>query len=250
MRPPHPPLWHVCLAAGHHTGVVNADVSGGGQLDARCVWIVDGGPRAPRRLPPGEPSCVIAVDRGLAYTLQLGLRPHVVVGDFDSVDAAMLERTREQWPDLVVQRHDRHKAHSDLDLALSFAWGLDPAEIALLGGGGGRLDHMMISVTMLARPYYAALPLAAYIGASVVRAATAGIRLQLPIDDGNLLTLLAVGGTASLHTSGLRWNLTGATPLASGASLGLSNELTEPEAHVRVQAGTVLAIQTHGKPLP
>ncbi len=219
-------------------------------LDARCVWLIDGGPVAPRRLPPGEPSCVIAVDRGLAYTLRLGLRPHVVVGDLDSVDAAMLERTRGQWPDLMIRRHDRHKAHSDLDLALSFAWGLDPAEIALASGGGGRLDHMMISVTMLARPRYAALPLTAYIGASVVQAATSDMNMRLSADDGNLLTLMAVGGTASLHTSGLRWNLTGATPLASAASLGLSNELTEPEAHVRVQSGTVLAMQTHGKPLP
>lgn len=226
---------------------MNADEA---HLDACCVWIIDGGPVAPRRLPPGEPSCVIAVDRGLAHTLRLGLRPHVIVGDFDSVDAAMLRRTREQWPDLVVQRHDRHKAHSDLDLALSFAWGLDPAEIALASGGGGRLDHMMTSVTMLARPRYAALPLTAYIGASVARAATAGMDMRLPVDDGNLLTLLAVGGPASLHTRGLRWNLAATASLASAASLGLSNELIEPEAHVRVQAGTVLAIQTHGKPLP
>ena len=190
------------------------------------------------------------MDRGLAHALRLGLRPHVVVGDFDSVDAGTLERTREQWPDLVIEQHDRHKAHSDLDLALSFAWGLDPAEIALLGGGGGRLDHMMVSVTMLARPHYAALPLTAYIDASVVRAATAGMDMGLSADDGNLLTLLAVGGTVSLHTSGLRWNLTPTTPLSSAASLGLSNELTGPDAHITVQSGTVLTMQTHGKPLP
>lgn len=228
---------------------MNGGVSSEGHLDARCIWIIDGGPRAPHRLPPSEPSCVIAVDRGLAHTLRLGLRPHVVVGDFDSVGAAMLARTRDRWPDLVVQRHDRHKAHSDLDLALSFAWGLDPAEIALLGGGGGRLDHLMVSVTMLARPRYAALPLTAYLGASVVRAATVGMNMELPVDDGNLLTLLAVGGAASLHTAGLRWNLTGASPLQCAASLGLSNELTGSEAHIRVQSGTALAIQTHGKPL-
>ncbi|WP_420626621.1 thiamine diphosphokinase [Candidatus Poriferisodalis sp.] len=222
----------------------------GAHLDARCVWIIDGGPSAPRRLPPSEPTCVIAVDRGLAHTLRLGLRPHVAVGDFDSVDAGMLARTRDEWPDLVVQRHHRHKAHSDLDLALSFAWGLDPTEIALASGAGGRLDHMMISVTMLARPRYAALPLVAYVGASVVRAATTGMTIALPSGDGNLLTLLAVGGAASVRTTGLRWNLTGSAPLLSAASLGLSNELTAPSAHLGVQAGTVLAIQTHGKPLP
>lgn len=219
-------------------------------LDARCVWIIDGGPQAPRRLPPGEPSCVVGVDRGLAHALRLGLRPHVVVGDLDSLDAALLTRTREQWPDLIVERHRPDKAHSDLDLALSFVWGLDPAEVALVGGGSGRLDHLMVSVTMLARPRYAALSLAAYVGTSVVRAATAGMDMALHADDGNLLTLLAVGGTAVLHTSGLRWNLTEAMPLASASSLGLSNELPQPEARVSVQSGTVLAIQTHGKPIP
>lgn len=218
-------------------------------LDARCVWIVDGAPYLPRRLPPGEPSCVIAVDRGLAHTLRLGLRPHVVVGDFDSVDHGMLARTRSEWPDLVVRRHPPNKAHSDLDLALSFAWGLDPDSIALASGAGGRLDHLLTSVTLLARPCYAALPLVGYLGQSVVRSATAAMSLELTADDGNLLTLLAVGGTARLHTTGLRWNLAAEVPLHSAATLGLSNEFIGSVAQVRVAAGTVLALQTHGKPL-
>ena len=228
------------------TGEPSADVA---HLDARCVWIIDGGPNAPRRLPPGEPTCVIAVDRGLAHALRLGLRPHVVLGDFDSVDPGMLNRAREEWPDLVVQRHHPDKAHSDLDLALSFAWSLDPDGIALLSGAGGRLDHMMIGMMMLARPRYAALPLTAYIGASVVRAATAGMTLPLPFEDGNLLSLLTVGGTASVLTRGLRWNLTALMPLRSASSLGLSNELAATSARLEVRAGTILAIQTHGTTL-
>ena len=219
-------------------------------LDARNVWIIDGGPNVPRRLPPGEPSCVIAVDRGLAHALRLGLRPHVIVGDLDSVDAGMLSRSRAEWPDLVVRRHSPNKAHSDLDLALSFAWGLDPARIALASGAGGRLDHLLTSAMLLARPCYAALPLVAYVGQSVVRSATAAMALELTAADGNLLTLLAVGGTARLQTSGLRWNLTGAMPLRSAATLGLSNEFSEPAARLHVAAGTVLALQTHGRTLP
>ena len=162
----------------------------------------------------------------------------------------MLTRTRGEWPDLVVRRHSPNKAHSDLDLALSFAWGLDPDRIVLVSGAGGRLDHLMTSVILLARPRYAALPLIAYLGQSVVRSATTAMSLALTAEDGNLLTLLAVGGTARLHTAGLRWNLTVATPLHSAATLGLSNEFTGSAAQVRVLSGTVLALQTHGKPLP
>lgn len=159
----------------------------------------------------------------------------------------MLARTCDEWPDLVVRRHPRGKAHSDLDLALSFAWGLDPDRIAIASGGGGRLDHLLTAVTLLARPRYAALPLVAYLSQSVVQAATAETSLELTVADGNLLTLLAVGGTARLHTTGLRWNLTPELPLLSASTLGLSNEFIEPVAQVRVAAGTVLALQTHGK---
>ncbi len=218
-------------------------------LDARSIWIIDGSPHAPKELPPSQPSCVIAVDRGLAHALRLGLRPHAVVGDFDSVDPKMLARTRDQWPDVVIRRHLANKAHSDLDLAVSFAWGLDPDQIAIISGAGGRLDHLLTSVILLARPRYAVLPLVAYVGQSVVRSATTAGSLQLTSTDGNLLTLLAVGGTARLHTSGLRWNLNSAIPLTSTATLGLSNELTGPAAQLHVAAGTVLAVQAHGKPL-
>lgn len=173
----------------------------------------------------------------------------MVLGDFDSIDPGMLKRARDEWPDLVVQRHHPDKAHSDLDLALSFAWSLDPDGIALLSGAGGRLDHMMIAVTMLARPHYAVLPIVAYIGTSVVCAATAGMTLARPAEDGNLLSLLAVGGPASLLTSGLRWDLTPSMPLRSASSLGLSNELAAPSARLEVRTGTILTIQTHGTPL-
>ena len=219
-------------------------------LDASCVWVIDGGPNVPRRVPADEPTCVVGVDRGLGHALRLGLRPHVAVGDFDSVGTGVLERSLRQWPDLVVERHRPHKAHSDLDLALSYVWGLNPDQVFVVAGGGGRLDHLLTSVMMLGRPRYAALPLVAYVGDSVVRAATAGMPVELPRDDGNLLTLLAVGGTASLRTRGLRWNLTDAMPLANAATLGLSNELVAPTASLQVDAGTVLAIQTEGQPLP
>ncbi|WP_419908762.1 thiamine diphosphokinase [Candidatus Poriferisodalis sp.] len=232
------------------TGAVSDESSSEtAHLDARCIWIIDGGPNAPRRLPPNEPSCVIAVDRGLAHALRSGLRPHVVVGDFDSVDPGMLARAGEQWPDLILRRHPPDKAHSDLDLALSFAWGLDPDQIAVVSGAGGRIDHLLTSVGLLARPCYAALRLVAYVSDSVVRAATAAMAMELNANDGNLLTLLAVGGTARVQTTGLRWNLSAAMPLRSAASLGLSNEFIEPTAEVRVAAGTVLAVQTHGKSL-
>ncbi|WP_419920919.1 thiamine diphosphokinase [Candidatus Poriferisodalis sp.] len=183
------------------------------------------------------------------HALRLGLRPHAAVGDFDSVSSAVLARCRRQWPDVIIRRHPADKAQSDLDLALSFAWGLDPTSIAILSGGGGRLDHLLSGISMLGRPRYAALPITAYVGDSVVRTATVGMELPLNVTDGNLLTLLAIGGSARLLTTGLRWNLTPTVSLRSAATLGLSNELTGPTAGLVICAGSILAIQTHGDSL-
>ena len=161
----------------------------------------------------------------------------------------MLARCRRQWPDVIIRRHPADKTQSDLDLALSFAWGLDPTSIAILSGGGGRLDHLLSGISMLGRPRYAALPITAYVGDSVVRTATVGMELPLDVTDGNLLTLLAIGGSARLLTTGLRWNLTPTVSLRSAATLGLSNELTGPTAGLVICAGSILAIQTHGDSL-
>ncbi|HCB34986.1 MAG TPA: thiamine diphosphokinase [Acidimicrobiaceae bacterium] len=253
-------------------------------LDPACVWVFDGAPDppvlpwvVPPDLPPRgrspvgapdepAPTCIVAVDRGLVHATALGFVPDVVVGDLDSVGRADLDRWRKARPDGLLRRHPTDKDASDLDLALEFAGTLGPDRVVVLSGGGGRLDHLLTSVLCLGRPEHARLPLTAYVGKSVVLPIAQGATRELPQllpllvaadawpaagrrQAPAILTLLAVGGPATLETSGLRWNLTADDTLPAGSSRGLSNEAAPAEPgtvaeppRVRVLAGTVVAI--------
>ena len=100
-----------------------------------------------RRCPHG--AMVIAADGGVDRALALGLHVDLAIGDFDSVSAAGLAAA--EAAGARVERHPTAKDATDLELALDAAIALAPARILVVGSGGGRLDHLLGSVLLLAR---------------------------------------------------------------------------------------------------
>ncbi len=208
--------------------------------DTSCVWIIDGGPDAPDRPDAPEPTFVVAVDRGGRHALGLGLEVDVLIGDLDSIDADARELLVEQG--VLVEQYPIDKDRSDLDLAIGFVAGLDPTRIDVVSAGGGRLDHSLVGALLLGRPDVAALPLTMHTRGTRTVAVAAGTSLQLDGSPGDTVTLLAVGAPARLDTGGLRWDLTSHTTLLPGASLGLSNVITEVRPLITVTEGVVLVV--------
>ena len=186
---------------------------------------------------------VIAADGGAGSLDRLGRAPDVLVGDLDSVDAGLVARLAAAGT--TVERHPVDKEASDTELAMEMALGAGAAAVVLLGAvGGDRLDHELANLLLLADPSLAGRDVRAARGMTQVRAVSGGGRLDLDGSSGDLVTLLAVGGDASgVTTVGLRWPLDGAT-LALGRSRGLSNEVVEAPASVRLTHGTLLVIET------
>ena len=143
---------------------------------------------------------------------------------------------------VAIERHPSDKDDSDLDLALQRAAGLEAERIELISGGGGRLDHQLVTAQLLARPEVAALPLTAHISGATLAATPARSTHRIEATVGTALTLLAMGGAARVETHGLRWNLTSDTELEPGSTLGLSNIVAEQPAGYTVTEGIVLAI--------
>jgi len=201
------------------------------------AWVVTGGePPDPDLL--GElapPQLVVAADSGADVARGLGVLPDVIVGDFDSVTPAGAAAVAEQ------RRFPVDKDATDLALALAEARDRGAGSITVVGGGGGRLDHLLANVAALADDELSSLRVDALIGSArlwVVRR-TETIRGTV----GGLVTLLAHGGPATgVRTTGLRWALEGET-LEPGATRGVSNVFTAPEATVTVRSGVILAIR-------
>ena len=206
------------------------------------VVIFTGGDPPGRQAVAGLPgdALVICADSGAHHALALGWRPHIVVGDLDSVVPTELAQAISLGAEIL--RHPVEKDQTDLALALDVAVARRPgARLVVVGGGGGRLDHLLANILLLASDAYVGHAVQARMGAAVATVVRG--RSVLYARPGDLVSLLALGGYASgVTTHGLRYRLTDAV-LQPGSSWGVSNAFDGEEASVEVLGGVLLAIQ-------
>ena len=203
--------------------------------------VVAGGdaPRSGRAIPPH--TTVIAADGGLDHVYALGLRPDLLVGDLDSVSAAALARARAEG--VAIDHHATAKDETDLELALHHACARGATRALVLGAGGGRVDHALGNLLLLAAEHFSSIELDAWIDdatVSVVR-----VRRRFALRAGDLVSLFAVGGPAfGVTTHGLEYPLRHEM-LPPGSSRGISNVVLDGPILVEVADGVLLAVQSH-----
>jgi len=187
---------------------------------------------------------VVAADGGLLRAQALGLDVDVVVGDLDSATPEAIAAAEAAGARVV--RYPQAKDATDLELALDEAVALGGRRVLVVASAGGRLDHLLGSVLLLAAERYAALELDALVGDALVHVVR-GERTMHGVP-GELLTLIPLGGAATgVTTDGLEYPLRGET-LAPGTTRGVSNVFLGREARVTLERGVLLAIRPQGGP--
>ncbi len=207
----------------------------------RAIVLVNGDPVAgPLALP--HDAVVIAADGGLSLAPGLGLTVDIVIGDMDSVATTDLERAERSGA--RIERHPTGKNVTDLGLALDAAVAGGAADITIVGGGGGRLDHLLANAMLLAADRYQGVSLRWLTGTETVVRCSPERPVRLEGQPGDLVSLIPVGGAAlGVTTTGLRWPLDDGG-LAPGSTRGISNEMTATDATVAVDEGRLLVV--HG----
>jgi len=208
--------------------------------DSRAVLVFAGGD------PPGPEGLVritgadlvIAADSGLAHARALGMHVDLVIGDLDSVDPTELDAAVADGT--VVEQHPAAKDATDLELALDAALDRGATAVHVVGVGGGRLDHFLGNVLLLASPRYATARVDAHVGGAHVT--VVHDHVDLDGAPGALCSLLPLGGPAvGVLTDGLRFPLHRET-LAPGTTRGVSNEFLGTRATVSLESGVLLAV--------
>lgn len=212
------------------------------------VFVVGGSPvsRRPIHLAPTAGDRVIAADLGALHALTWGWPIDLLVGDFDSLPPET-EAATEGTP---VLRAAVEKDETDLELALDRALAASPQEIVICGALGGRTDHLLANVLLLARSDLTTSPIILADGAETVRLLRGGSTddagpegLTLWGVPGDLVSLLPLCGDAEgVSTRGLYYPLNDESLLA-GSARGISNVLTTHHAEITLRRGTLLVIQ-------
>jgi thiamine pyrophosphokinase len=191
--------------------------------------------------PPAADTLVIAADSGLDHALGFGFRVHLVVGDLDSASDSALRTAREAGA--IVEAHPAAKDATDLELAIAAARDRGAHHVTVIGGGGGRHDHLLANALVLAHDEFADLTIDAVVGTARITVIRDHAALRGP--PGSLVSLLPIGGTAhAVRTDGLRFPFHD-EDLPHGSTRGVSNEFLETDASVSLRAGVLLAVQPH-----
>ena len=184
------------------------------------------------REPPREGELQIAADAGLHLCERLGVRPDVVLGDFDSMDAS------EAPPDCI--RVPVEKDDTDTMLAVKTGLERGETEFHIYGGmGGRRTDHTIANFQALL--YLARRGAQGWLyGQGERYTAVCGGTVTFPARDRGILSVFCLGADArDVSIQGGQYPLHHAV-LTAEFPLGVSNHFVGRPITVSVRDGSLL----------
>lgn len=203
---------------------------------SRCV-IVSAGSVAPGDsafLRPGD--LVIACDAGYRNCALLGVRPEIILGDFDSAP-------RPDWPNTVVLPHV--KDDTDTHYAARLAAEKGVQEVLMLGAlGGRRIEHTLANLSTGLWLTKQGLDVTLADADSRITYVRPGQTRQYARAGYQYVSVYPAEGRAEgVCIRGAFYPLENAV-LTADFPLGVSNEFAGPELSIAVKSGVLVVIET------
>jgi thiamine pyrophosphokinase len=188
---------------------------------------------------------VIAADSGYDHALSLGIQVDLLIGDLDSISPTGLSHAREHGVGIIEFPGD--KDATDLELALRAALDRGATTVAIHGGEGGTIAHLLGVALSITHRDWEEISVVWHTSTGIIRPATRNRSIEASVEVGDAITIIPVGDVRGVTTSGLRWPLENAS-MEHGTTLGISNEATARTVTVAVDEGALLVIQEHWDP--
>ena len=202
-------------------------------MKKRCV-IVSAGDFSPSDYQSAPHDWIVAADGGYTYLKNMGIRPDLCIGDFDSLGFLPADCPLSTLP--------VEKDCTDTDAAIRQGLAAGCTEFLLLGMlGGSRLSHTIANLQTLTLLASKHIPHKIVSGATTVRALAENDTLSFSENDNCHVSVLAITDEATvtiqgLHYEGQHLRLTNHFPLA------VSNSTAQKDAHIRCENGMIWVI--------
>lgn len=188
---------------------------------------------------------IIAVDNGLRFCFDNGITPTNIVGDFDTADPELVRHYREQT-DIEIRTYNPVKDSTDTQIAIELALELGSSAITILGGTGTRLDHVLGNIHSLMLAKESSVPCVILDEHNRIRLIAEDTILRREEQYGTYVSLLPLTTEVTgLTLRGMKYPLTDYTLCSTrSAGLGVSNEIVEDEAQIRMESGVIILIES------
>ncbi len=185
---------------------------------------------------------IVAADSGANRLRQLGILPHVVIGDLDSLRGDDLFNLKAVG--VEFEPHPDPEQRTDGDVAIEYALRRGATQLIIVGlFGGPRYDHEVANLYLLMHPSLRQIPAWTVDGWTALTVLNGdGIsQAHLHGEVGDYVTITAVSERVEgITTAGLKWPLSNAT-FTRGLNQGTSNELINDRAMIQIAKGTAFA---------
>ncbi len=194
---------------------------------------------SPRRIhEQGPADLVLAADSGAENAVSAGVAVDMLVGDLDSITSETLKKVLAEGTRIEV--HSPDKDATDLELTLAAAVRLGADEIVVIGGGGGRLDHLLGNLAALTSRTLRDIPVRWELERQT--AYVVHHRRTVPTRPGTTFSVVPVGGDLTgVMLTGSKWELDNAG-VEAGSTLGISNIATGDEVRIEMHGGVALVV--------
>ena len=186
-----------------------------------------------------DPVEIICADGGARHMHALGLIPGVIIGDMDSLSREITRYFEERGSRIL--RYPEKKDETDTQLALEYAFGMEPEKIYIFGAFGTRIDHVLANISLLISGEKKGIQVLLVDEWCEVFVVTGEHIIEG--EEGQTVSLLPVSGMATgIRLDGFEYPLENGV-MEMGVPYGISNRLIAPRGIVKVGAGQLLVIR-------
>jgi len=187
---------------------------------------------------PGD--LLIAADGGARLCRQLDILPHVLIGDFDSLESDELDWFHSAGVQVI--QHLQRKDFTDLELALRYALEQGFEQVLVLAALGSRWDQSLANLLLPAANGLEGMHIRLLDGRQEMVLARPGEETVIRGQAGDTVSLIPLASDArGVHTQGLEYPLSGER-LDFGSTRGISNVLLADEGRVWLEEGLLMCV--------
>ncbi|OQA14157.1 MAG: Thiamine pyrophosphokinase [Firmicutes bacterium ADurb.Bin356] len=183
---------------------------------------------------PKSNDFVLCADSGYIHAQKAGIRPNLVIGDFDSLKSELV-------PENLRLLAPKEKDDTDTMLCIRYALDKGYKQGLLIGGIGGRFDHTFSNLQALAFAHYRGLQLTMCDEFDSAFLLSEGEH-KIEQKEGYALSLFSFSERCSgVTVKGVKYPLNNAE-LVNTFPLGVSNEFLDNKARIFIKSGLLLAV--------
>jgi thiamine pyrophosphokinase len=180
---------------------------------------------------------IVCADGGANYARELGIKPNVIIGDFDSI----LQETKIFFHD-VLQIKNEDTNSTDLEKAIAYCTEQKSTSVDIIGALGKRTDHTLSSLGCFKK-----FGTQIHIRMIDTEGELTLIQKNITLNThkGEKISIIPIDRCIGVTTKNLKFPLNNEV-LELGVREGISNEAVSEQVSISIENGTLLLYRFHG----